>query len=354
MHSVWNVQGVGVAGSFTAHPPHLVEGDGRSPTVPYCKLPLPDARFFPINDAVQIGAPTLTAKYGPSTLGGHRGYREQQPCYDPNDLRFSPSGHLPTGRLSTPACPQNLLDIADRTTINVGTAPPSMYYTPPQAGREGNYEWVSGNDYGYGNVAPSFPYSNKPRHQQPHSFHPVHHDIGNLSMHGASPEADHSHIGPSKDAPAAGVACGHCGWRDNDGKECGELLTYPGNLASHFADYHGIRNMASNVAIVCRWCPPGEIVKRESIVRHLREHHLGYRRRKKGVAQPSFQFPSVTRSPRTSHAVTPAESPTFVFSYPPHGPSPTHTRPPCSRDFPTASFPVDISPGGTPSWNQNG
>lgn len=347
-HSGWNAQGVGVAGSFTAHPPHLVEGDGRPPTVPFCKPPPPDAHSFPINDAVQI-APTLTAEYGPSTLEGSRGYREQQTFYDPNDFRFSPSGHPLTGRLSAPACPQSLVDVADRTATNVGTGPPSMYYTAPQAGHGGNYEWVGGNEYGHGNVAPSFPYSNEPRHQQPQSFHPVHRDIGNnLSMHGASPEADDSHIEPSKDAPAAGIACGHCGWRDNDDKECGELLTYPGNLASHFAEYHGIKNMASDVPIMCRWCSPGEIVKRESLLRHLREYHLGYRRRKKGVAQPSLQFPSVTRvtrSTRTSNASTPVESPTFIFHYPPHGPSPTHTRPPCSRDFPTTSFPVDISPG---------
>ncbi|KAI5997428.1 hypothetical protein EDD15DRAFT_2364147 [Pisolithus albus] len=356
-HSAWNVHGVEVAGSFNAHPPHLVEGHGRSPTVPFCKPPPPYAHSFPINDFVHIGAPTLTMEHGPSTVGGHRGHREQPTFYDPNDFRFSPSAHPPTGRLSAPACPQRLLDITDRTATNVGTAPPSTYYTPSQSGHAGNYQWVGGNERGYGNAAPSFPCSNEPRHQQPHSLHPVHHhDNGNLSMHGASPEAeaDHSHIGPSKDAPAADVAFGQCGWRDTDGKECGELLTYPGNLASHFADCHGIRKMASDVLIMCRWCSPEEIVKRESIVRHLREHHLGYRRRKKGVAQPSLQFPSATRSPGSSNASTRVESPTFIFHYPPHGPSPTHTRPPRSCDFPTTSFPVNISPGWTPSWNQNG
>lgn len=359
-HPVWNVQGVGIAGSFTAHSPHLVEGGGRSPTVPFCKPPPPDAHSFPINDVVHIGAPTLTAEYGPSTLGGHRGYREQQTFYDPNDFRFSPSGHLPTGRLSAPASPQSLLDIADRTTMSVGTEPPSMYYTPPQAGHGGNYEWMVGNDYGYSNAAPSFPDSNEPRHQQPHSFHPVHHhDTGNPSVHGRSPEADHFHTGPFMNAPAADVPpnlAAHeylCGWRDNSGGKCGARVTYH-NLAHHFAIVHGIRNMASDVEIMCRWCPPGTIVKRESLLRHLRERHLGYQRLKKRVAQASPQLPSVTHSHRTSNANTPVESPTFIFHYPPHGPSPTHTRPPRSHDFPTASFPVDISPGWTPSWNQNG
>ncbi|KAI5997434.1 hypothetical protein EDD15DRAFT_343117 [Pisolithus albus] len=361
-HSAWNVRGVGVAGSFNALPPHLVEGDVRSPTVPLYKPPLPDAHSFPTNDAVHIGTPMLTAEYGPSTIGGHRGYsQEQQTFYDPNDFRFSPSGHPPTGRLSVLACPESLQDVADRTATNVvGTGPPSMYYTLPQVGHGGNYELVGGDFYGYGNVAPSFPYSNMPPHQGPHSLHPTHqHGMGSLSVHAESPEADNSRTVPPMNAPAAGVPpnlSAHeypCGWRVYGGGECGALVTYH-SLAHHFAVVHGIRNMASDVEIMCRWCPPGTIVKRESLLRHLRERHLRYQRPKKRVAQASPQFPSATPSHRTSNASTPVESPTFIFHYPPHDPSPTHTGPPRSRDFPTTSFPVNISPSWTPSWNQNG
>ncbi|KAI6095914.1 hypothetical protein F5141DRAFT_623634 [Pisolithus sp. B1] len=353
----WNVQDVGVDDSVTSYPPHLVEGNGRSPNVPSFKPPPHDPRSFPIYDTVQIGAPTLNAGYGPSALEGHRGYREEQTFYDPNELRVLPSGHAATGRFPTPTCSTILPNIAEKTTTNVGTGSPSMYYSTAQAGHGGNHEWVDGNDHGSGNVAQSFPYSNESWHQQLNSFHRLpHRDIGDFSMHGRSPEADHSHTSPSMNAPSADAprnltARDCCGWQDNSGRKCGAPVTYD-NLAYHFAALHGIRNLASDAKIICRWCPPGKIVKRESLLRHLREHHLGYQRPKKGVAQPSPQFPSVTHAHRTFNAGRPVESRTFAFSYPPHGPSPTRTRSPRSRDFPTSGFPVDILPQS--SWNQNG
>ncbi|KAI6117381.1 hypothetical protein EDD16DRAFT_1009755 [Pisolithus croceorrhizus] len=298
MRPDWNVQDIGVNDSITSYRPHLVEGSGRSPTVQSSEPPPPDRGSLPVHDTAQVGAPTLTVEYGLSTLGGHRGYREEQTFDEPNELRFLPSGHVP---FPTPTCPPILPNIADETTMNVGTEPLAMYYTAPQPGHEGNHEWVGGNCYGSGNVASLPPCPVECWHQQPHSFHVPHHqDIGNLSMHGGSPAANHSNTGPSTNAPAADVPRNHvagkrCGWRGDGGIECGVLVTYD-NLAHHFATFHGVRNIASAVEITCRWCSPGKVIKRVSILRHLREYHLRYRRRKRGVAPPSPQFPLVTHS----------------------------------------------------------
>lgn len=343
MHPDWNDQDIGIDDS--------VDGSGRTPTVPAFKPPFGICSTS-IYDTIQVGSPTLTTEYDLRTLGGHRGHPEGQSFYDPNELPFSPSGHVPTRRFPTPTCPPNLLNTIDKTKMNVGAGPVSVCYAAPQAGHGANHEWAGRNYYGSGNMASSLPCSDESWRQQPHSFHRLHHrHIGNLSMHGGSPEVDLSHSGPSADVPRNLAARDRCGWRDNSGRECGAPITYD-NLAHHFAAFHGIRNLASDVEITCCWCPPGKMVKRENLLRHLREHHLGYQRPKKGVSQASLQFPSVTHAHRAFSAGKPVESRTFVFSYPPHGPSPTHTRSPRSRDFPTSGFPVDILPQS--SWNQNG
>ncbi|KIJ66137.1 hypothetical protein HYDPIDRAFT_110303 [Hydnomerulius pinastri MD-312] len=65
-----------------------------------------------------------------------------------------------------------------------------------------------------------------------------------------------------------------CEWRHDDGSICGESISFM-TCPEHLA-VHGIKNMAFNLLINCGWC--GKPVKRESIVRHVREAHLRVRR----------------------------------------------------------------------------
>ncbi|KAI6038140.1 hypothetical protein EDC04DRAFT_2040259 [Pisolithus marmoratus] len=66
-----------------------------------------------------------------------------------------------------------------------------------------------------------------------------------------------------------------CGWQNEDGEPCCELVTYD-NCAEHFAAVHGIKNMAGNAEVLCRWCAlsAGKKITRKNILRHLREAHL--------------------------------------------------------------------------------
>ncbi|KAI6022202.1 hypothetical protein PISMIDRAFT_178147 [Pisolithus microcarpus 441] len=112
-----------------------------------------------------------------------------------------------------------------------------------------------------------------------------------------SPMTDHSLVVTQKSLPMAYQSRGStvpCGWKDNDGIVCGGPVTSD-NLANHFAALHGIKNMASSVKIDCRWCPSGlrKQVKRESMLRHLREVHLRCPRPKKEAARSFSYFPSV-------------------------------------------------------------
>ncbi|KAI6046902.1 hypothetical protein EDC04DRAFT_944731 [Pisolithus marmoratus] len=66
-----------------------------------------------------------------------------------------------------------------------------------------------------------------------------------------------------------------CGWRNDTNEECGAPIT-PDDCGRHFADVHGIKNIARHVKITCRWCPlelEKEIV-RKNFPRHLMEVHL--------------------------------------------------------------------------------
>ncbi|KAF9222389.1 hypothetical protein BS17DRAFT_186348 [Gyrodon lividus] len=68
-----------------------------------------------------------------------------------------------------------------------------------------------------------------------------------------------------------------CQWREIDGSICGGNITR--KTTSEHLVVHGIVKKASNIPIICRWCPDGrEPMKRESIVRHVREAHLGVKR----------------------------------------------------------------------------
>ncbi|KAF9235358.1 hypothetical protein BU15DRAFT_78106 [Melanogaster broomeanus] len=69
-----------------------------------------------------------------------------------------------------------------------------------------------------------------------------------------------------------------CGWRLRDGSICGGPITKR-TVPEHLAVHHGIKKIASYQLIACRWCPDGsDLIKRESIVRHVREVHLRLRR----------------------------------------------------------------------------
>ncbi|KAI6020760.1 hypothetical protein BKA83DRAFT_231850 [Pisolithus microcarpus] len=71
-----------------------------------------------------------------------------------------------------------------------------------------------------------------------------------------------------------------CGWRDDTGSECGELVNC-GNLKDHFATAHPIKKTAEDVKIICRWCRSQRAVMRKNFPRHLKEVHLGSARSKK-------------------------------------------------------------------------
>ncbi|KAH0828982.1 hypothetical protein J3R83DRAFT_2416 [Lanmaoa asiatica] len=72
-----------------------------------------------------------------------------------------------------------------------------------------------------------------------------------------------------------------CQWTGNDDNICGAQITYasvPGHLT-----VHGVEHMAHNHRLPCRWSGcrlrrDKDMMKRESIVRHVREKHMGYRR----------------------------------------------------------------------------
>ncbi|KAI5994234.1 hypothetical protein EDC04DRAFT_1243252 [Pisolithus marmoratus] len=113
-----------------------------------------------------------------------------------------------------------------------------------------------------------------------------------LNQHLLSPYKHHSHgqvsrikgesqsrtaIKPSgaRSVCRSNVPIVHCGWRNDTNEECGAPITL-NDCRRHFADVHGIKNIARHVKIACRWCPlelEKEIV-RKNFPRHLMEVHL--------------------------------------------------------------------------------
>ncbi|KAI6095922.1 hypothetical protein F5141DRAFT_624338 [Pisolithus sp. B1] len=89
--------------------------------------------------------------------------------------------------------------------------------------------------------------------------------------------------------PKVRLVCCHnvpipCGWRDDQGRECGMPVNC-GNRADHFAAAHGIKKKAWYFKITCRWCPselPMEVV-RKNFSRHVKEVHLGCPRSERGI-----------------------------------------------------------------------
>lgn len=70
-----------------------------------------------------------------------------------------------------------------------------------------------------------------------------------------------------------------CHWVDKYGIICRQPIT--ANLcAIHLASKHGVSKMAPHASISCCWCDPPKTMKRDSIVRHVREIHLSEKRKR--------------------------------------------------------------------------
>ncbi|KAI6154531.1 hypothetical protein EDD17DRAFT_1076527 [Pisolithus thermaeus] len=137
-----------------------------------------------------------------------------------------------------------------------------------------------------------------PPNQLPLSpFHELHSHDHSSGIEGGSPSRIFCHTChsatawsrfPTRLLKAQSVCCHNvcrpCGWQDDEGGECGALVSC-GNCADHFAAAHGIQNIAYCVQIICRWCPsePQKTVKRKSFLRHVKEVHLGCPRSENGV-----------------------------------------------------------------------
>lgn len=188
------------------------------------------------------------------------------------------------------------------TGATPGTSFPDR--TASQVGRMYNHEKVCSNDSASGwnpglavSSSPSYNLAKHPQ-QEPYLFPSDHYySFKGLQIPAGSPMTDHSLVVTQNGLPKAYQSRGPtvpCGWKDNDGTACdGPVMS--DNLANHFATLHGIKNMASGVKIDCRWCPSSlqKQVKRESLLRHLREVHLRCPRPRKEATQSSSYFPSV-------------------------------------------------------------
>lgn len=78
-----------------------------------------------------------------------------------------------------------------------------------------------------------------------------------------------------------------CQWMKDDGTPCGGQITHV-IAQQHLRYIHSIKNMARGDLIPCRWlgCQlrgDKDTMNRESILRHVREHHLGRKRPTKRV-----------------------------------------------------------------------
>jgi len=67
-----------------------------------------------------------------------------------------------------------------------------------------------------------------------------------------------------------------CLWRDED--VCGQWVTGE-TSAEHLASFHNIKDISCDRKIQCKACYPPKEIKRESILRHFIEVHIGIKRR---------------------------------------------------------------------------
>ncbi|KIJ63503.1 hypothetical protein HYDPIDRAFT_112924, partial [Hydnomerulius pinastri MD-312] len=105
--------------------------------------------------------------------------------------------------------------------------------------------------------------------QSPRAVRPVPQNFSSPVQNTAS----HSNI-PLTRRHSFETAIHSCEWRRDDGSICLDSISFM-TCPEHLA-IHGIKNMASNLPIICGWC--GNTVKRYNIIRHVRERHLLARR----------------------------------------------------------------------------
>ena len=72
-----------------------------------------------------------------------------------------------------------------------------------------------------------------------------------------------------------------CRWTRKDRVgTCGAEISYD-TIPMHFGQVHDIKNLQQGTQIYCYWEGRQTWIKRKSFVRHVRERHLGHRRKNK-------------------------------------------------------------------------
>ncbi|KAI6002659.1 hypothetical protein F5J12DRAFT_209093 [Pisolithus orientalis] len=289
--------------SITPYPTNRSGQDERLSSVPAVP-PMPCTGDFPVigtHEVVQMDVPRYDVE---TCLVDPRNYRDT-PSYsfcqvaDLSPPLSSPSNVFLPSSQGFYACVSNGdvsntrssgVDLATGTTLSM-PATSFPYHTVSQPGCVHDHEMTCNEDGASGqNVYSAVPLSsplNMARElHPPASDHS--HNGGNLPMPLGSPIANSSAAVFSNSLLTTRPFCDHiarksCGWKGDDGMVCGSPVTSH-DLPNHFAAIHGIKNMASDIKVECRWCPPGsrKQVKRESMIRHLREVHLKCPRPKKG------------------------------------------------------------------------
>ncbi|OAX30802.1 hypothetical protein K503DRAFT_788231 [Rhizopogon vinicolor AM-OR11-026] len=81
---------------------------------------------------------------------------------------------------------------------------------------------------------------------------------------------------PSSSAPVDGYSLDglfQCWWDGQYGLHCNDLF-HGNDLSAHLRDAHGIRG-ADKSFVCCQWDQCNSVMKKESLVRHVEERHLG-------------------------------------------------------------------------------
>ncbi|KAF8125191.1 hypothetical protein EV363DRAFT_1351929, partial [Boletus edulis] len=91
----------------------------------------------------------------------------------------------------------------------------------------------------------------------------------------------HAHIATTLPHPTTATATARCQWigMGNSGT-CNVHITSE-SAPAHFRKFHGINRLNEDILVCCLWEGCFKQLKRKYFVRHIREHHLGCRRKKK-------------------------------------------------------------------------
>ena len=135
---------------------------------------------------------------------------------------------------------------------------------------------------------------------------------------------------PSSSVLPQGMETYSCQWTQKDGTICGEQITL--STISHHLATHGVRHLSSGSRLLCRWSGCMKGMKRESIVRHICEAHLGLRRTlgRRDQDRDSNRNPAESSS-NSAHDITPTPEPapealTFPAAAAPGGAPPSGAR----------------------------